>query len=128
MREQGQLEEWLQFFLVGVAEEATDAVSRAEALVDLRESYRQRLAGDRSRAGAVIDLVFQNPVLTTSRIARALDTSLQSALNLVRRLEAEDVVTEAQGIPGRSKRWVSTEVLMAIDPSATPTFTTEDDQ
>lgn len=95
--------------------------------VDLQESDRQRLAGDRSRAGAVIDLVFQNPVLTTSRIARALDTSLQSALNLVRRLEAEGIVTEAKGIPGRSKRWVSTEVLVAIDPSATPTFTTEDD-
>ena len=128
VREQGQLEEWLQFFLVGVAEEATDAVSRAEALVELRESYRQRLAGDRSRASAVIDLVFQNPVLTTSRIARALETSLQSALNLVRRLEAENIVTEATGIPGRSKRWVSTEVLVAIDPTATPTFTTEDDQ
>ena len=128
VRERGEIEEWLQFFLAGVAEEANDAVSRAEALVDLRERYRQRLAGDRSRAGTLIDLVFQNPVLTTSRIAAALDTSLQSALNHVRRLEAEGIVIEARGIPGRSKRWVSTEVLAAIDPSATPTFTTEDAQ
>lgn len=97
-------------------------------LVEVQERDRQRLAGDRSPAGAGIDLVFQNPVLTTSLIARALDTSLQSALNLVRRPETEGIVTETRDIPGRSKRWVSTEVLVTVDPSATPTFTTKDDQ
>lgn len=97
-------------------------------LADLRRSYRQRLAPDRSRAGAVIDLVFQDPVVTTFRITRALDTSLQSAPNLVQRLEAEGIVTEARSIPGRSKRWLSTAVLVATHPNATPTLTTEDDQ
>lgn len=42
--------EWLSFFLAGVTEQAADAVTRAESLVDLREVYRQRLARDRSRA------------------------------------------------------------------------------
>lgn len=68
VREKGQLDEWLEFFLLGVTEQATDAVTRAEALIDLRESFRQRLHGDRSRAIEVVDLVFENPVLTTSWI------------------------------------------------------------
>jgi hypothetical protein len=72
-----------------------------------------------------VDFVFQNPVLTTSRIAKALDTSLQSALNHVRRLEAIGIVKEASGIPGRSKRWVSAEVFHALDPDATLTFSDE---
>ena len=80
VRERGELREWLVFFLTGVAELANDAVDRADRPVYLRESYRQRLSGDRSRAVEVIDLVFQNPVLTTTRIAETLDTTLQSAL------------------------------------------------
>jgi Fic family protein len=126
VRERGELHEWLTFFLSGVTEQATDAVNRAERLVDLRETYRQRLAGDRSRASEVVDLVFQNPVLTTTRIARALDTSLQSALNHVRRLESEGLVTEVLGIRGRSKRWISLEIYDVLEPDAPPTFSDQD--
>jgi Fic family protein len=122
VRERGELHEWLAFFLSGVTEQASDAVNRAERLVDLREIYRQRLVGDRSRAIEVVDLVFQNPVLTTTRIARALHTSLQSALNHVRRLEYEGLVTEAPGIRGRSKRWISLEIYDVLEPDAPPTF------
>lgn len=49
VRERGQLQEWLQFFLTAVAVQATDAIERAERLADLREGYRQALAS--SRAG-----------------------------------------------------------------------------
>lgn len=128
VRERGELRQWLCFFLAGVTEQATDAVSRAERLVDLREVYRQRLVGDRSRAVEAVDLVFQNPVLTTTRIARALDTSLQSALNHVRRLEAERIVTEVTPVPGRSKRWVSLEVFNILEPNAQPIFSNEEQQ
>ncbi len=126
VRERGELHEWLAFFLSGVTEQATDAVSRAERLVDLREAYRQRLAADRSRAIEVVDLVFQNPVLTTTRVAQALDTSLQSALNHVRRLESEGLVVEVSGIRGRSKRWISREIYDVLEPDAPPTFSDDD--
>jgi len=66
--------------------------------------------------------VFQNPVLTTTRIAETLDTTLQSALNHVRRLEAAGIVSEARGVPGRSKRWISTEVFHTVDPDASAEF------
>ena len=126
VRERGELNAWLAFFLLGVTEQATDAVNRAERLVDLGVTYRQRLAGDRSRAVEVVDMVFQNPVLTTTRIARALNTSLQSALNHVRRLESEGLVVEVSGIPGRSKRWISMEIYDVLEPDAPPTFSDED--
>lgn len=125
VRERGEVHEWLAFFLAGVSEQAIDAVTRAERLVDLRESYRQRLSGDRSRSAEVVDLVFQNPVLTTGRVAAALNTSLQGALNQVRRLEAEGIVREVPGIRGRSKRWVSFDVFDVLDPDTTPTFSNE---
>src|SRR5690606_7468531 len=111
VRERGEVQEWLRFFLTGVAEQAHDAVARAEQLVDLRGGMRRRLAGDRSRATEVVEIIFEDPVLTTNRIARQLDTTVQSALNPVRRLEGADIVSEVEGVPGRAKRWVARDVL-----------------
>ncbi len=114
VRERGEIQEWLRFFLTGVSEQADDAVARAEQLVDLREEMRRRLVGDRSRATEVVEMIFENPVLTTTRIAEALDVTLQGALNHVRRLESERIVTEVAGVPGRSKRWVAGDVLRVL--------------
>lgn len=118
VRERGQLAEWLDFFLTGVAEQAIDAATRAETLVDLRERYRARLSGDLSRAVEVIDLVFQNPVVTTNRVAAELGITVQGALNHIRRIEGVGIVQEKAGIPGRSKRWEASEVLRTLDPDA----------
>ncbi len=123
VREEGALRQWIEFFLSGVTTQANEAVSVAEKLVDLRERYRGALVGDRSRAHEVLDLIFLNPVLTTRRVSRTLDTTVQSANNHIRRLEHAGIVTEVAGIPGRSKRWVSLDVLRTIDPAAPADFT-----
>ena len=49
VRERGEMTQWLDFFLSGVSEQATEAVRCAEELADLRETYRSRLSGSRSR-------------------------------------------------------------------------------
>jgi len=121
VRERGELSQWLDFFLTGVAEQASHATSQAEKLSDLREDYRSRLQRDRSRAREVVDLVFENPVLTTNRIAGSSGITVQSALGHIRKLEKLDVITEIAGVPGRSKRWVALEVFRALDPDG-PSF------
>jgi len=54
VRERGEITEWVRFFLDGVAVQSADAIERAEQLADLREDYRARLAGSRSRAGEIV--------------------------------------------------------------------------
>ena len=120
VREKGQIDQWMDFFLTGVTEQANDAVERAETLADLREQFRLRLRGQRSRAIEVVDLVFENPVLTTNRVALQLDTTVQSALNHVRKLEDLGIVSEVGGIAGRSKRWLAIDVFRALDPDERP--------
>jgi hypothetical protein len=44
----------------------------------------------------------------------ALDVTVQSALNHIRRLEATEIVNEVARVPGRSKRWVAGDVLGAL--------------
>lgn len=116
VRERGEMQEWLRFFLAGVAEQAGDALNRAERLVDLRERYRATLAGQtRSRAPEVVDLIFENPVLTGPYVARRLGVTGQSGINLCRQLATAGILREAQRVPGGRLRWVADEVLDAIE-------------
>lgn len=87
VREQGKIQEWLQFFLTAVEFQAADAERRALQLVDLREEYMQELRRVKSRAIELVDLIFSNPVLTVRRVERALNITNQGARNLVEALE-----------------------------------------
>jgi Fic family protein len=122
VRERGEIQEWLQFFLTAVAVQAEDAIVRAETLFDLRESYRAELAGSRSRAVEVVDLLFVNPVITARRVEAALGVTNQGALNLIRQLERKGWV-QSLGTTGRGGRnlWVARAVFAAVEEPRPPT-------
>lgn len=116
VRERGELQEWLQFFLTAVEVQANDGVDRAERLLDLRESYRSQLAGSRSRAAEVVELLFEYPVITTAQVRDALDVSNQGALNLIRSLESRGWLAKL-GNAGRggSHLWLAIDVFETIE-------------
>jgi Fic family protein len=126
VREKGELEEWLQFFLTAVAAQATDAIERAERLADVREKYRRALTSTRSRASEVVELLMANPFVTVRNVQDALGVTQPGALNLLRSIENRGWLREA-GTFGRGGRmmWVAPEVLAVIadlpDTSVTPT-------
>lgn len=115
VRERGALQEWLVYFLQGVALQARDALTRVERLVDLQARYRELMVADRSQAGAIIDLLFASPFATTRRVMEALDVTNQGANNLLRRLEQLGVVVVARR-RGRGGRitWLAPDILAAI--------------
>jgi Fic family protein len=117
VRERGQVTEWLQFFLDGVAVQAVDAVERAEQLSDLREDYRSRLRGG-GRAHLVVDLLFSNPILTVRHVMNSLEVSQPGAANLLRKLAAQGIVQEVGTGPGVRHRWVCHDVLKVLDPES----------
>ncbi|WP_319449414.1 MULTISPECIES: Fic family protein [unclassified Mycobacterium] len=116
VRERGEIDQWLDFFLAGVAVQAADAINRAEELADLREQYRLRLQGSRSRAIEVVDLLFANPVLTVKAVQRRLGMSQPGATNLLRTLATADIVTEVGEGPGTRHRWFGDDILRVLDP------------
>ncbi|MDQ3757396.1 MAG: Fic family protein [Actinomycetota bacterium] len=115
VRERGQIDEWLQFFFKAVALQAKDAVSRAERLADLRETYRQITSRTRSRAREVVELLFENPVVTVGYVAGRLRMTPQGANNLLDRLHDDGIVQGLTRIPGRSKRWVAHSILEVLE-------------
>ena len=116
VRERGELQEWIQFFLTAVAVQAEDAVERAEQLVDLRERYRAALAGSRSRAAEVVDLIMENPIISSHTIQQRLQVTNQGAHNLILQLERRGWI-ERLGRFGRGGRqfWVAPEVFDALN-------------
>jgi len=114
VRERGEVQEWLRFFLNVVADTASDSISRAERLVDLREGYLARLAGSRSRANEVVDLIMSSPVITTRQVANGLGVSVVGAGNLLRQLQRLDVVSEQRRGNGIATLWRAGDVLAAV--------------
>ncbi|WP_319453556.1 MULTISPECIES: Fic family protein [unclassified Mycobacterium] len=116
VRERGEIEEWLNFFLAGIAGQAADAVTRAEELADLREHYRIALQGSRSRAIEVADLLFANPIMTVRAVQTRLDMSQPGATNLLRTLTSAGIVREIGEGPGTRHRWIADDILRVLDP------------
>jgi Fic family protein len=116
VRERGEIEQWIQFFLTAVTAQSHDAVERAEELFELRERYREALAGSRSRASEVVDLLFDNPFVTARAVSARLGITSQGALNLVRSLEARGWLSEV-GTFGRGGRvyWMAHEIFNVLN-------------
>lgn len=110
VRERGELQAWLQFFLRAVHVQADDAIRRADQLIDLVEQYRRRLYGSRSRAPELVDRLAENPYITTAQAIGYLGVSTQGAKNLLARMATANILTPIEAIPGRSKRWVAHEM------------------
>jgi Fic family protein len=115
VREVGDMQEWLQYFLTAVERQAIDAESRAERLVGLRESYRAALRGSKSRAAEVMDLLFNNPYLTVRRVESELGITNQGARNLIESLVSRGWLRRL-ATTGRGGRvyWVGHEVYDAL--------------
>ena len=100
IRDEGEWESWLAFFLDGVASVATEATETATRILELRERDHERIGvlGRRAaRAGALLDQLFKRPVISAKSVAALIDVSQPTASALVRELENLGVLRELTG-------------------------------
>jgi Fic family protein len=116
VREQGAVQQWLQFFLRAVRAQSDDSIRRASALVHLRERYMDQGHMDRSRISAILPLLFRNPYISAQDVQHAVNLSDQGARNALRRAERHGWVRPHSSI-GKGGRtvWVAEEILAIID-------------
>lgn len=116
VREQGAIQEWLQFFLTAVRRSADDAVSRAERLVDVRERYIAEAGKSRSHLPTLVELIFSNPFMTVTRLQDKTGLTTQGARNVIKDAAARGWLTEI-GTMGRGGRmyWVARELFDIIE-------------
>lgn len=114
VREEGDALPWFDLFLTSVKSEATDAVGRAEQIVALRDRYLEAAASlGTANAVALVDLICENPVVTTRAIESRLGVSRPTALRLLRRMEERGVLSEQKAGARGQRRYVADE-LMAV--------------
>jgi Fic family protein len=115
VRERGDLDGWISFFLRGVAQQARSAVASADALLRLRDEFRERLRQARVRGQApdVVEALIGNPFLTVPRVAETWGMTRQGAQYVISALERSGILEPALG-SSRPALYVATEVLHVL--------------
>lgn len=101
VRDTGDWESWLKFFLTGISEVANEAVETARRIVQMREAHRQALIDNLGRGAGnglkMLESLYQRPYFTVAAVANQLEVSSQAANALTDRLVELQLVTEFTG-------------------------------
>lgn len=115
VREKGDIDAWLRFYLTGVELQANDAVTRAERLVDLREDHRARaMESTRSQAVALVDVLFAHPILTARIVEDNLGVKRPTALRMLTQLAQIGLLEEMPPGPRNQRRFVAQEIMKIL--------------
>jgi Fic family protein len=115
VRERGDVQMWLVFFLRGVAQQARRAVDSADALLRLRDDFRERLRAVRARGQAIdaAEALIGNPYVTAPQLAGMLGLTRQGAQYVISSLERAGIVVPVVG-SARPALFVATDVLEVL--------------
>lgn len=109
VRDRGDWEGWLAFFLRGVAEVSTEAASTARRILALREEHRLAITAGLGRAAGsghkVLETLFDRPIVTVADIEKMTGTSYAAANKLVARLVELGILQEVTGYT-RNRRFL----------------------
>lgn len=101
VRDTGDWEQWLRFFVRGVTEVSAQATATARAILRLREEHRDRVTRDRGRAAAnghqVLESLFEHPIVSVAEVKRLIGVSYPAANELVSRFEQLGILEETTG-------------------------------
>lgn len=99
IRQEGDWEGWLGFFLRGVVETATEATRLARDIVSLREDHRSLIQkeGMSGRGFELLDMLFERPVVNVNLVADRLHLSFGGARKLMERFVQGGLLSETTG-------------------------------
>ena len=109
----GTWNEWLSYFLHGVAVQSQDVLSRAERINELIIRWQIEFGRSKSIKN-IINHFTVNPYLTTSKIAKNLDIAFSTALRSIRKLEKYGIVSEVSRGP-QGRVYCATEILAILE-------------
>lgn len=107
--------DWLEYFLNGVARMSADALDRARKINSLLTAWRSLVAPTASKtASRLVDLLAENPFWTMNKAAQRLDvayTTAQRAIEKLLSLGILDQVDQAK----RSRVYCATQLMAILD-------------
>ena len=101
VRDNGDWEGWLVFFLKGIVEVSAQAADTARRILALREEHRSLIAERLGRAAGnghrVLQHLYVRPIVSTTEVEELLSTTFGGANQIVRRLTELGILMEITG-------------------------------
>ena len=101
VRDTGDWEGWLSFFLRGVAEVSAEATDTARRVLLLRERHRAEITAQLGRAAGnghrVLESLFDRPIVSVGEVRALTGTSFAAANQLVARMTELGILREVTG-------------------------------
>ncbi len=101
VRDKGAWEQWLSFFLRGVASVSREATETARRIILLREEHRAAVTAQLGRASGnghrVLEHLYRRPILSVQHVQELTGTTYTAANSLVSRLVALGILQELTG-------------------------------
>ncbi len=108
VRDRGDWEGWLTFFLHGVIAVAGEAASTARHILQLREQHRAAITEHLGRSAGnghrVLESLFDRPIVSVADVQRQTGTTFAAANTLVARLVERGILQEITGY-ARNRRF-----------------------
>lgn len=99
VRDRGDFEGWLKFFLQGVYEVSEESSKTIREITRIREEHRALVAQtiQSSKAQVMLEHLLQNPIISVSNLADTLGASYASANNLLAQFVKLGLLSEETG-------------------------------
>jgi Fic family protein len=101
IRDSGDWESWLAFFLKGVSEVSSQATETARRILTLREEHRVLITARLGRAAGnghrVLEQLYERPIVSVEDVRSLTRTTFPAANQLVSKLVEHGVLTETTG-------------------------------
>jgi Fic family protein len=112
----GAWNEWIDFFLRGVADQSHDTAQRSYRLLDLLEQYHSwALSASRSgNLAKLVELLFARPVISFANAEDWLGVTQPGASRLVQQMVDRGILAEVTGRQ-RNRRFAALEILEILD-------------
>ncbi len=108
VRNSGNYEQWIEFFLKGVSEVSDQAIETARKILELQSNHRNLLWQKKISSPLAVGLLeklFYTPYMSVTNVAEAFSISYQAASLLVNQFEKHGILKETTG-KKRDKKYV----------------------
>lgn len=120
VRQNGNWEEWVKFFLKGITQVAREAATTAQRIVEFRDHAMTNSRSLGKHEAALVNIMFEHPIIDVRTAEHFLECSYVTASGAMTNLEKEGYVVETTG-QKRNKVYRFSGYLQLFDDWVEPT-------
>ena len=114
VRKTGDWEQWIKFFLKGIAETSEEAISTAKEILALKKVCEDMIVRSNNNYRQLLDLLFRVPVIDKQEVAERLNVSQPTANRIVEQFCELGILVDQKPDSKRYKRYAFTKYLAIL--------------